>query len=287
MKRRLGQQLVIRIVLLSTLLATIATGIQLYFDFRIDAGVIRQNANQIATIHTIPLAEALWTYNSSLAITQLDALLALQGIEYLAIDENGVTRLSMGRGSTDDYETIEVPLNYISDGQVHLLGVLKIGASFDSVYQRLLDKFLLVLATNSLKLLAVAVFIVLLIQGLVTQPIDRLIGHIREIDIDGHLSRQVASNDTDENSTVNEIAEIENAILNLENDLKVSYESLSRSKAELDKRVEERTQDLKEARELAEQLARIDPLTGLNNRRAFFDYSQRIDSQAKRASFRS
>ena len=133
-----------------------------------------------------------------------------------------------------------------------------------------------------MKMLVVMVFIVIMIQSLVTQPINQLIEHIREIDADGHLTREPRAGAEEPQSTDTEITEIRNAIDNLETDLRSSYVSLSKSKEELDLRVEERTQELKEAREIAEELARIDPLTELNNRRAFFDYAGRVHKQARR-----
>jgi len=50
----------------------------------------------------------------------------------------------------------------------------------------------------------------------------------------------------------------------------------------LEKRVEERTEELKEAWEIAEKNALTDSLTGLNNRRAFFRYGPNAFEQAKR-----
>ena len=51
---------------------------------------------------------------------------------------------------------------------------------------------------------------------------------------------------------------------------------------DLENQVLERTQDLENAKIHAEQQARTDVLTGLNNRRAFFEYAGVIDGQARR-----
>lgn len=50
----------------------------------------------------------------------------------------------------------------------------------------------------------------------------------------------------------------------------------------LEQRVQERTEELKEAWELAEKNAMTDGLTGLNNRRAFYRYGSKTFEQAKR-----
>ena len=50
----------------------------------------------------------------------------------------------------------------------------------------------------------------------------------------------------------------------------------------LESQVAERTRELESAKRLAEQQANTDPLTGINNRRAFFEHASRIHSSARR-----
>jgi len=51
---------------------------------------------------------------------------------------------------------------------------------------------------------------------------------------------------------------------------------------DLEKQVSLRTSELEEAKKRAEQQARTDVLTGLNNRRAFFEYAEVMDAQSRR-----
>jgi len=54
------------------------------------------------------------------------------------------------------------------------------------------------------------------------------------------------------------------------------------SEHDLERQVIERTLELEDAKQKAEQQARTDVLTGLNNRRAFFEYAEVIDAQSRR-----
>lgn len=54
------------------------------------------------------------------------------------------------------------------------------------------------------------------------------------------------------------------------------------SEHDLERQVVERTLELEDAKQKAEQQARTDVLTGLNNRRAFFEYAEVIDAQSRR-----
>ena len=63
---------------------------------------------------------------------------------------------------------------------------------------------------------------------------------------------------------------------------KQAIAALSQERALLEHNVETRTRDLNEAKKAAEALARCDPLTGINNRRAFFEKSDEAFVMAKR-----
>jgi len=61
-----------------------------------------------------------------------------------------------------------------------------------------------------------------------------------------------------------------------------SQDELEALNRDLEAQVLRRTQELEAAKLGAEQLARTDVLTGLNNRRAFFEYAEVLDGQARR-----
>jgi diguanylate cyclase (GGDEF)-like protein len=51
---------------------------------------------------------------------------------------------------------------------------------------------------------------------------------------------------------------------------------------DLELKIDERTKELEMAKVAAEKLARTDPLTGISNRRAFFEYAEHFHDQARR-----
>lgn len=65
-------------------------------------------------------------------------------------------------------------------------------------------------------------------------------------------------------------------------DSRKSQNALGNLNRELENQVSERTLELQEAKATAEQQARTDVLTGLNNRRAFFEFAEAIDAQSRR-----
>ena len=63
---------------------------------------------------------------------------------------------------------------------------------------------------------------------------------------------------------------------------RLSQDDLTTLNRDLEHQITDRTQELEDAKQAAEKQARTDVLTGLNNRRAFFEYAGVIDSQARR-----
>lgn len=72
------------------------------------------------------------------------------------------------------------------------------------------------------------------------------------------------------------------AIVMIERHLTSALALSRRSEEELESLVAERTHALELAKQEAEHLARTDVLTGLNNRRAFYEYATLLDGQARR-----
>lgn len=61
-----------------------------------------------------------------------------------------------------------------------------------------------------------------------------------------------------------------------------SFFELKKHNRVLENRVRKRTKELEKEKQKAEELARTDFLTGLNNRRAFFEFAELINEEAKR-----
>jgi diguanylate cyclase (GGDEF)-like protein len=83
-------------------------------------------------------------------------------------------------------------------------------------------------------------------------------------------------------SSVNEVQRISLATNRMQQEIHQRQQDLIEYQNTLEQRIAERTQELIQAKQQAELLARTDPLTGLNNRRAFFELGERALLQAIR-----
>lgn len=83
-------------------------------------------------------------------------------------------------------------------------------------------------------------------------------------------------------SSVEEVRRISAATDRMRQEIRQRQQELIEHQNTLEQRIVERTQELIQAKQQAELLARTDPLTGLYNRRAFFELGERALQQAVR-----
>ena len=83
---------------------------------------------------------------------------------------------------------------------------------------------------------------------------------------------------------VTELKQAQEKMLEAQNTAQRHENELAELNLSLEKQVIERTHELESAKQIAEQMARTDSLTGLKNRRAFFEYARVIHGSASRFS---
>jgi len=81
---------------------------------------------------------------------------------------------------------------------------------------------------------------------------------------------------------VTELKQAQEKMLEAQNVAQRHENELAELNQNLEKQVIERTRELEEAKQIAERLARTDSLTGLKNRRAFFEYAHVVHGSASR-----
>lgn len=171
----IAKRLIYGVVLFSTLLTLLTTSIQLYFDYRQSVGAINKNLHEIEVSSLPVIINSVWVVDHDQIQTQLESLVKLQGIEYLAILVDDKARWQAG--SQKNVSAIEhnIPLEYKHQSNLLNIGTLRVLGNLDEVYAQLFDKGLLILVTNALKTFLVAGFIILFFHYLVTRHLYRLL----------------------------------------------------------------------------------------------------------------
>lgn len=178
--RRLGPRLLAAILLASTALALVATAVQLWADYRSDLSAIDEELAQIERSTLDALANSVWSYNETQIQLTLHGLLQARDVQHVEVragrnEVYSAGQLSHGRVLTREFELRE------PTGSRAPLGTLRVQVSLDGVYQRLLERGMILLAAESAKAFLIALVILVLVNRWVTRHLERMAGHTREL----------------------------------------------------------------------------------------------------------
>lgn len=250
---RLSLKLVVYIVLISSLLALIATTLQFYFSYR------REIRSVYASIHTIeesylePITSSLYQKKPDLTRVLLRATLGLNHIVYAAVreDSSGSESLVFGRSDVQHPIKREYELEFILPVEgIHHAGTLVVIASLDGVYARLLDQLVVVLLTNLAKTVVAIIAILAVIQAFLTQRLQKISEYLKSLNpyaLDQPLllqTREKWGKPDEITGLVDDINDLRERLKKGFSDRKAVEEKLLHHRTRLEELVEERTQEL-------------------------------------------
>ncbi|TDF36508.1 hypothetical protein EYS14_17435 [Alteromonadaceae bacterium M269] len=179
---KIARKFVFFTVLSSTLLAIVATSIQLYTDYKDDLSILRGVANGIEKTRVPSLIESLWSYDEVQIDRQLNGMLLQDSVDYVEIFKDGEALYSAGERGSNRNLKYAFTLSRIKDKRTFFLGELNITIGLDNLYSSLIKKGVLLLVSNSIKTLLVAVIILIIYQVLIGRYIEQLAEFVRSYD---------------------------------------------------------------------------------------------------------
>lgn len=194
-RRGLSYRLLFYILICSTVLALIITALQLAWDYRKDVVLIEDNLKQIETSFLPPIAVSLWNLDEEQLKIQLEGIMNLPNMQYVAIKEllgkKEIPLQSLGTPQKDYPIAKEFRLTY----QGEPVGTLFVAATLEEVYQRLIEKSMLILIGQTIKTLLVSFCILLITYYLVVRHINRIAQYTQRFNLD-HLDLALELEDT-------------------------------------------------------------------------------------------
>jgi len=229
MKTKIGYNLVIALVLFSSLITLVTTALQLYIDYRVDIKRVNKYEGLIRESYLKSITTSAWLYDAQQIETQINGLLNLPDMEHVRIILDEGAEWSVGSIVSKNKVTKIFPLIYQHKGKDIKIGILEVVVSLDHIYARLLGKAMTILFGNAVKTFLVSGFTLLIFQYLLTRHLYSLSRWLRDLDIGRsfekfHLNRKVGKlKKTDELDEV--VAAINEMQGNLKNNLTDLIES--------------------------------------------------------------
>ncbi|MCB1043059.1 MAG: ATP-binding protein [Acidobacteria bacterium] len=259
----ISRKLVLYIVMCSTGIALLATAVQLYFDYTSDMHLLDQRMDQIESSFCESISDALWNLDHDQVSTVTEGILRLPDVVYVeVIPEEEGQAIQRGTHRERYVKTRSFKLSHQNGSEWVTVGYLSVEASLIGIFQRLKQKFLIVLATQGVKTFLVALFMFIIFNTLIIRHLDR----IAEFAINNRFTGEkpnVLSLDRQPATQPDEIDDVVIAINQMQTDLYHTYHDLvksnvaldektrelARHKQELEKEVQARTAELKKAQE--------------------------------------
>ena len=169
----IGLRLLAGVLLFSSAVTLALTALQLFLEYEREVGVIESRLDEIGRSYPDSLGESLWTLDQKQLELQLKGILSLPDIQAVGIRETAShpnqIRIALGQHATRSVIAREYPLDYAMQGNRRRIGVLRVEATLTEVYRQILNKALVILASQAAKTFLVSFFILYLFHLLVTR----------------------------------------------------------------------------------------------------------------------
>ncbi|MEV3821886.1 MULTISPECIES: ATP-binding protein [Aeromonas] len=180
----LSYRLLSYILVCSTVLALIITVLQLAWDYRKDVAVIEDSIGQIEASFLQPIAASLWNLDEEQVKVQIEGIMNLPNMQFVMVKEmlgNSEVPLLTQGVERESYD-ISKEFNLTYQGEV--VGKLFVAASLEQIYQRLIEKSVLIMVSQTIKTLVVSFCILIIIYYLVVRHINRIAHYAQKLNLD-------------------------------------------------------------------------------------------------------
>jgi len=165
-RNSIAKQLLIWIMLSSSLLTLIITLIHLFFDYSNDMSALDERLIQIETSYLPAISNALWVEDDEQINVQIKGVKNLPDIVLVQLIRDGEVIIEQGKNNTEYSRLGRWPISYLYEEQKTVLGELYVVSDLYPVYRRLADKVLLTLITQGAKTFIIS-FVILSIVYLI------------------------------------------------------------------------------------------------------------------------
>lgn len=179
----IARRLIVAIVLFSSAIALVLTGMQLYAEYRYDLKGLETDLAQVERVHLKALTQSLWATNNKELALQLEGMVQVPNLEYVAVHEGEKLWAEAGRRASRNTIERRYPMVHRHRDTSRQIGTLTVVASLDSIYRHLLTQAVIILASNGFKTFLVVGFIFVIFYRLVNRHLLAVTDYLHDLDV--------------------------------------------------------------------------------------------------------
>jgi len=184
----LARRLIISIILFSSAITLIITLLQINGRYRQEISDFHSIVTQIETTSLESISRSVWVVDDQQIQTAIDGLVELNDINYVAVsDEDDHVKWFSGAYSENNELHYRFPLTYQYRGKELTIGYLVVKGSLSNIYDRIVTELLLILGSNALKTILVALFVLYIFYRMLGRHILQLSSLARKASISGEF----------------------------------------------------------------------------------------------------
>ncbi len=243
-------RLVFHILLMSSVVTLLATGIQLYLDYHSDTSRLGAQLEQIDQSFVQSITDDVWNIDFAQVAVHLNGILQMPDVVHVRVDPVDFDPISVGEPIPGRKMTRQVQLYLEKDGRKNFLGTLTVEATMNGVYQRLQRRVSIVLVTQAIKTFLVSAFMLFIFNQILIRHLEKIAAKARDFSLDDpsvalRLDRKPSTHGPDElEDVVSAFNQMQDALQRSYSQLLDNHRELNHHKENLERLVEERTSEL-------------------------------------------
>lgn len=219
MKNSLAKNIVLHIIMFSSVVTFLTTCFQLYADYQSQLTEVSRELNDIESSFTIPLNSALWFLDKNQINKQLEGISKLPHIAEVTLASHDLGMITLKNHISANGSQKIIPLSYNNRN----LGEVKITSSRDLIFSDIIKKSFFILLSNMIKTFLVALYALYIFNKLITTPLTNLAFESAKMTLEQRaLFRRKPSKSENEN----ELDMITKAIQEMQGNFSDSYTKL-------------------------------------------------------------
>ena len=191
--KRVGitKQLLLSIVLVSVFLTLVSSALNLYLDYKKDIAAVEIQLQQIKQSYLSSLTASLWVEDREQLALQVEGLMKLPNISYIAVVETDEQRQEFGTQLSEYQYQVSWPMEHIFGSKVFKLANLEIQSNLYPIYQGLFNQFIILLVSQAIQIFIVALFISFFVYRIVVKPLTNMSNSVNVL-TDEQLPKEIA-----------------------------------------------------------------------------------------------